>query len=404
MRAGWMAVLLVAWIALPGLAQEQDERRERDERRGQRGRGEQRRGQRGGMRQMQVGQVAERVAGALELDDEQRVLYDAILKKHEEGAQSGEEMREIFREIRAAREDGDQERVQELVAQIREQREAANERINAFFDEVQTILTDEQAEQLGGIRERMQQRGGRQGGRERRGERRGGDTRQMIGELRDELKLDPDQQDRFDELVEGLGGGRQGRRGGREGRRGTGAGREEIGEQIREAREAGDDERVQELREQMRAQRQGRGRGGRFDGFFKELESILRENQKRILAEYRERMQRGGGGGNRDDPRNILRAAKRLKLSDKQQDELKAIEREVTEASRVLRGRDRNREGRSELAAKLKTEIRAMLDGEQKEQFDRNLERFQRSGRRGGDRERGPDRRQRQRRRPGDGG
>ncbi|MCH7898725.1 MAG: Spy/CpxP family protein refolding chaperone, partial [Proteobacteria bacterium] len=154
------------------LAQEQGERRERNERRGQRMRG----GQRGGMRQMQVGRVAERVAGALELSDEQRSLYDAIVKRHQEDTPSGEEMREIFGEMRAAREDGDQERVQGLAAQMREQREAATKRVNAFFDEVETILTDEQAEQLGGIRERVQQRGGRQD----RGDRRGGDQRQTI--------------------------------------------------------------------------------------------------------------------------------------------------------------------------------------------------------------------------------
>lgn len=64
----------------------------------------------------------------------------------------------------------------------------------------------------------------------------------------------------------------------------------ELVRQMREARQAGDDEKVRQLREQMRSRRGGGG--DPMQGFFDDVEKILRDDQKEKLGNLRERLDR----------------------------------------------------------------------------------------------------------------
>lgn len=115
----------------------------------------------------------------------------------------------------------------------------------------------------------------------------GGGPEAMARRMASELELDADQQTQFDEILakyrpqpdaDGVDP--------RERMRG-------IFEEMRTAREAGDDAKVAELRGQMREMRDA-GRA-RFDQMFTEVDGILRDDQRTKLAEMRERFQQRRG-------------------------------------------------------------------------------------------------------------
>jgi len=343
-----------------------------------------RQGQRGGERRgPQFGALFQRMPDQLELDDEQRAQFEEIVAEYRErmgeARQRGEGMREVFREMRAAREAGDDKRVEELRAQLRERRGGGGRFMEEFFDDVEGILREDQLERLSQLRSRVMQ-----------GMRRGRNPMESLRELRSRLELDEQQEEQFDELLEDLreqGGQRRQRM-------------EELRplmRELREAREAGDEERAEELRAQLEEQRPRPGE--MLEDFFVELEQILRDDQKEILAQFREEMSERGERGERGrvDVRAILNAARRLKLDQDQKKELNEIGQAALRAERELQRRDR--EGRAMIAAKVKREVIAILDAEQAKQFENYLSRRgrpERPGREGA--------RERQRERRGDRG
>ena len=154
MRLACVLTLLAAWFVLPAVAQDEPQDRPQDrrqmrrqgQRRGDQRRGDQRRGdQRRGPR---FGALMQRMPDQLELDDEQRAQFEDIVAEHRErmgeARQRGGEMREIFREMQAAREAGDDERVEELRAQMRERRGGGGRFMEEFFDDVEGILREDQ--------------------------------------------------------------------------------------------------------------------------------------------------------------------------------------------------------------------------------------------------------------------
>ncbi|HUU97830.1 MAG TPA: Spy/CpxP family protein refolding chaperone [Phycisphaerae bacterium] len=377
MRLACVLTLLAAWFVLPAVAQDEPQDRPQDRRQmrrqGQR-RGDQRRGP-------QIGALMQRMPDQLELDDEQRAQFEDIVAEYRErmgeARQRGGEMREIFREMQAAREAGDDERVEELRAQMRERRGGGGRFMEEFFGEVEGILREDQLERLSQLRSRVMQ-----------GMQRGRNPMESLRELRDRLKLDEQQAELYDELLEDLreqGGQRRQRR-------------EELRplmQELREAMEAGDEARAEELRAQLEQQRPGRGE--MLEDFFAELEKFLRDDQKEILAQFREEMSERGERGERSrvDVRALLSAARRLKLDQDQKKQLNEIGQAALRAERELQRRDR--EGRAMLTAKIKGEIIAILDAEQAKQFENHLSRQgrpERPGREGA--------RERQRERRGD--
>jgi DNA repair exonuclease SbcCD ATPase subunit len=381
--------LVGLWLALPTVAQDREGQRPGRQR--ERRMGGERRGF-GGQR-FSIERMAGRIAEQLELDDEQKAQFDKIVAEFEERSQqqrgNREQMGEIRREMRAAREDGDDERVAELRAQMREL--GGGNPMNDFYDKIEPILRDDQKRQLSQMRERFGQRGGRGMGR--------GGAMQQIERLRGRLNLDDEQREQFDRLLEDARESMQEQRRGRF---------EEIRpliEELREAQREGDEERVQELREKFREMRGGGGDNAALEDLYAQLEKILRDDQREILAQFREQQQqrgrRGGRGGDQNDVRGLLRVAKRLDLNDEQKDELRQVEQESMRALREVR---RDREAQADLAKQVKKEITAILNSEQAERFERLLQRGSRGDRSGRERSgRGRDRQpRRQRQRGGD--
>lgn len=296
----------------------------------------------------------DRIASELELDEEQRARFDEITAGQRERMRG---MGERWREMREAQEAGDEERVAQLRAQMGEGRGMDTGLVEAL-DELEPILRDDQVAKLWEIQDRLQSRDAER-------------SRFMaIRELPDELELDEQQRQEYEEIL----------RSGRERMRGRFEEMRPLVEEMREAAEAGDEERVAELRRQMEEARPDSG--SMFDGFYEELEKILNEEQIKRLAEFRQRVEGGGPDEKRGpaDVRDILRAAKRLRLDGEQKEGIRDIEREAIGAFRKIGRRDK--EGQAGLAADVKADIIELLDAEQVEQFEEQLKRLGRGSRR----------------------
>ncbi len=303
---------------------------------------------------MGVAQMSERLAEQLNLDEAQRVKFDAIVKKYEQQrtqAGQGDDLRALMEEMRKAREAGDDARVQELRQQMRDMRGGPGAGMQPFFDEVKGILRQDQLAKFEEIRTRMMERMGPPGGPQA--------MRQLMSDLRDELKLDQGQQQKFDELAQAL----------RNPSAGQAQEMQDLREQMRAAREAGDQAKMDELRRQMEANRPNQSAA--LEKFFNELAPILNDSQKPTLEKFRERAREMDQGGGNDDLRTILRAASRLNLDETQRQQIRDIQREAQEAGRDIAVRDT--EARKALAEKTKEKIKAILTPEQAQEFEKNL-------------------------------
>jgi len=300
----------------------------------------------------------ERIADELELDDEQRRQFDEITAPQR---QRMRERQERWMEVRRAEREGDEERAAELRAELGQWR-GPGSGMSEMLEEIEPILREDQIARLWEIQDRME-RGG--GDRDRYG--------RMVRELPDELGLDEKQREEFRQILASQ----------REQMRERWSEQRPLLEQMREAQEAGDRERVEELRRQFEASRPDPAT--MFEGLFEELAEILTKEQQQRLAAYRERVEGGGrdAQGGPGSVRDVLRAVKRLRLSSEQKDEVRDIEREAIRQYRKI-GR-RKQEEQAALAAAVKKEIVAMLDAEQVKQFEQQLQRLGRGSRRGGD-------------------
>ena len=365
-------------LALPAMAQD-DEQRDRDghgdrqERVQRRDRGDrQERGPRregrgfggfGGERRGGMDRMAQRLVESLDLDDQQREQFEEILAGQRE---RNEEMGQIWREIREANQDGDEQRAAELREELRAQGgQRRGNPMTGILDELKPILRDEQMEAFEQLRERMGNMGGQGRGRNR-----------GVENLIERLDLTEEQQREWDGI--------------KSEQRHQGRNRwEEIRplmEEMREARESGDDERLAEIRAKF-AEMRGGNRGGGNDARLEALEKILDDDQKRMLEEYREQAGRRGGRDERNrapDVRSIIQTAKRLDLDRDQKEELRDIEQEAGREQRAVR---RDRQAAAALAETVKRDIMELLDDDQKRDFERQLNRAgRRTGRRGDDR------------------
>lgn len=270
--------------------------------------------------------MAERLAELLELDKAQQAQFDEIVARYrerwDEQRTQAEDMRSLFEEMRAAREAGDDARVEELRGRLREARRGGEELRTQFLDEVEKILREDQIERLNQFRERTARGFGR-------GE--GGPMLGMAERLREELHLNDEQSRRFDELLESL----------REKMRGL---RDQPGEDRRDAF------------------------GRIMEEFYSELEPILDAEQVKVLANYRERARQAGRG---DELRELFRAARRLDLTEDQTAKLREIEQEARRSQREMNRRDR--EAVAELAGHVKQQVLALLTPQQAEELEKLL-------------------------------
>ncbi len=161
MRTGWMVALVALGLALPAWAQ-QDAGAGQPQRQG----GRQMRGQGAGFASPL--EMARQLAETLNLTDEQLVKYNGIVDKFkpkfDEQAKQREQMMELMQQMREARQNGDDAKVEEIRQKMQQQRESGQALMNQFCGEVQPILTPEQVVKLDAFREQMQRGPGGPGG------------------------------------------------------------------------------------------------------------------------------------------------------------------------------------------------------------------------------------------------
>lgn len=289
------------------------------------------------------------IADELGLDEAQRQQFDEIIARQRDRMR---EMGQRWREIGQAMREGDEERAGQLRAGL-QMGHGAGSGMSAMLDEIEPILRDDQVAKLWEMQDRMERR--------REGFER---YRRVARELPDELGLDDGQRAEFGRLLTSQ----------REQMHEQWSEMRPLFEEMRAARESGDEERLEELRRQLEEARPNPE--AMFDAVFEQLAEVLNEEQKERLTAFRKWMQTGGDVGGRGlrDVRDVLRVLRRLKLSSEQKDEIRDIEREAIRARRGI-GR-RNKEEQARLAATVKAEIVALLDREQVKQFEQLLQRY----------------------------
>jgi hypothetical protein len=322
--------------------------------------------------------MARQLANRLDLTEEQRLQYDALLEAYSlrwREANGSGDMAALGEQFRAAREAGDQEQIDQLRERMRQATGRRGEMIDGFLSEVETFLNEDQLARLGEMRERMN--------RQREGDRRRREMRRLISELPDALQLTEAQRAQFDEIL----GSR---------RADMGRMREQwremrpLIEEYREARRAGDDALAEELRAEIDA---ARPKPPDPEALLTQIEQMLDTSQKATFAELRASYL--GPPGQREerrpqqqlDLRRMIQAARRLDLDEAQRDRLKEITREAQRLAGRL-----DREERDKLALQTKAEILQMLDTNQANEFERMLEK---QGRRERYREQRPENRRR---------
>ena len=337
-------LLAIAWAVAPSLAQQETSEKPRS------GKGPQaqpltREQARASTYQARI----ERIRKQLNLDENQKQEFDHIAAeflKHSPGEMDRQRQHELMAEMRSAHQSNNGKRVNELREELR--RIQTGRPMSEFFDDVEKILHDEQLETLAEIRARAtaQARRGR------------GPLAQLDG-LRDELKLNDEQAQRWDELYaeleEGFGKGKADPEA-------TSA----LIQEIKKAAEQGDTERIKELRDQMPDRR---GESDRLiSEFLGQIERILEPEQKETLDRFRREMRRGGS---RIAVRDYFRFVSRLDLDQEQRQALREIEHESRQAERQAR---RDPVAQEQLLEEVQEQLRGMLTDEQVAEFDRWLE------------------------------
>ncbi|MBK9119447.1 MAG: hypothetical protein IPM18_07580 [Phycisphaerales bacterium] len=326
--------------------------------------------------------MAERLAERLHMSEDQRLVLEGLVAQHRAELQAAgfgpDQMRGLGQEMRAAREAGDDARVAEIRAEMqahRQQFEALNQKL---MNSVEGILLEDQLPEFQEMRARMER--GRQ--QMQAGQR----FRDIVETLPNELAMTPEQRASYDELVAEQRAGFEARRGQWQEMRG-------LFEELREARAAGDFDRVREIEAELESRRPA---PPNVDEFFAKLQPLLTAEQRAQLAEIQAQgpgQQRGPGAQERQRPldiRQVLQTARRLRLNEEQQGKLRDIERNARDAEQAAR---RDQQGAQQRAETVKTEILGILDANQKAEFERLLTspRGERQTRPGvGERERGP--------------
>ncbi len=299
--------------------------------------------------------MLDRFVNQLELDEAQRAQFDQVAEPYRQRMQ---DMGRRWGEMRQAMRDGDQERVAALRADMPHGGEWGG-MFTGLLDEVAPLLREDQLDRLYEMQDRME------------GQRRQGEMyRRLMTDLPRELNLDDAQRQQWDELMASS----------REQQRERWQEMRARWEEVAAAEDAGDQERARELREQLREEMRP-GPEQMLSTFFEQVEKILRDEQKAVLKNFRQEFGIGREGEARGqaDVRNIIRAARRVRLSSEQRDEFRVIERDAMRARREIRRRDA--EGQAVLAAKVKKQIVELLDPEQTREFEEQLKRLDRRSR-----------------------
>ncbi len=339
MRTGWIVALVTLSLTAAALAQQDEPAGGRP---GRPGAG-QARGPGGGMGAPL--EVAQRLVEILQLTDEQKPKFDAVVEKFKpkfEQLGTAAKTQELLTQMRDARQAGDDAKLAELRQKLDEVREATRPLMNEFYAEVEPLLTPAQQAQLRDYRDRLDRgRGGPDG---------------LMRRLPDELKLTPEQRTKYDKIVADYRAQQQALA--------------PLERELQTARRENNADRVKELEQQLQAKR------GADDGvakFLDQVETLLTDEQKAKLPELWARLTSGGP----EDVRAVLQAANRLNLDPEQQKKLREITRAALHTSRG----ELTAEKRAELAKSVKAQVIALLTAPQVEELEKSLQRSQRPAR-----------------------
>jgi len=309
---------------------------------------------RGGPGGRGMGRMLDRFAESLDLSEEQQAEFDEIVAGHNERMR---ESRPLMRDMRRAQRDGDMKKAEELRTQMFELGVDPFESLQQSLDEVEPILSDEQFERFSEMRMNFQERRGRQDS-----------FRRWATELPDVVKMTDEQRQQFRELLRPGGGGQWRQMVDR---------MQEIRGKMREAREAGDDQRAAELQAELEALRPNRA--NRQEELTERVRGILNEDQLPLFEAYIA-VTSGSGDDSPDDVRSLVRAAARSGLDRAQRKEWRTIMRDAMKSLRRIDRKDE--EARMKLGADTRKKIEAMLREDQVGRFEKELESLK-SGRKG---------------------
>jgi len=296
--------------------------------------------------------MLERMADTLDLNDEQRAGFDEIVAGHRERMQ---QVGPISRDLRRAQRDGDSQRVEELRAQLQQLGVDPQESLEQAMNEIESILEEPQAERFSEMRRTMAQRNQRRTF-----------FQQAEYELPEALGLDQEQRAQYDDLLRDR---RQGLRSQWEQLRG-------LRRELREAREAGDEARVEalQLELEMSQPNQDDERTEFLDG----LRGMLRQDQLPLLDRFYPNVVVMGTKA--ADVRDVLRAALRAGLDREQRAAWREIMREAMKSIHELRGKDK--EAEATVAAETRKKVEAILSETQLARFAKELDHLRRSPKR----------------------
>lgn len=358
MKSCWTLWLIGAWLATGAISQAQDQ--ERPRRAGRQNESSAR--TRAPSRQ---DALIDRLRTELDLDEEQLVEFDRLAAEYRKSARGNaqpDERRELVEEMHRANRAGDRERVEEIRGKLAEL--SGPNPADAFFDQVEGILRDDQKEKLAKIRERATSR-------------RGPNQQRPLAQLKSlkaELNLSPEQAKQYDQLFAEL------RSDTKPGEPTDNQADAEFLERLREAVEAQDHDRIRELTEELNSRRQDprEATDDAIATFFEKVEEILEPEQVRTLHRFRDEM-KSQGRRDRADLQACFRYVSRLDLDEPQREALNDIRKEAREAEREAR---RDPEELTRITAETQQALRDILTDEQVAKFDQWLE-AQKSGQRG---------------------
>lgn len=245
-----------------------------------------------------------------------------------------QEAQSRWREIGEAMEAGDEARTAELQKQLQQEFNESEGGMRDLFDDIETVLDDDQLARFGEMRDVMQQ-----------WRDHGNQMWQAVQELPDATNMTDEQREDFQALL--------------------GQRWQAMQEEMRRRAEDGT-ANMWEAPDFAKLQ----------DEFYGQVSALLDPDQRQLVDEYRKQFASAEQVSDKQrthDLREVLRAMKRVRnLSNEQRDTLQQIEREAGESYRVLR---RDKELLAQLAAKVRERIIKTLDSEQAEEFNRNLDR-----------------------------
>ena len=216
------------------------------------------------------------------------------------------------------------------------------------FEQLTPILRPDQVEKLNQARQDM----GRGGNR---------DPMQRLNQLKSDLNLSPDQAAQFDELAGKMREQFQQQQNSDE--------RRQMMEQMREAQQSGEQQKLDEIRTKMRESMSGMNQ--MMDSFYEDLNKTLTPEQQKKLADYRAQ-NRMGQNRMRVDAKQVIEIAMKLDLSAEQRAAVAEVEQQF--ADQIKQAGENQRAGQ-QTSQRLITEITQMLTDEQKKQFDTMLQR-----------------------------